>query len=342
MCEFSDVLRRLCEEKPYIQALQKNLLLGNGYSIAACDLFNYKELFEMADFSTMPQVRCIFETYGTINFEYVLEVLGHAERVADCLPPPAQMPTVADCREWLINEFIHTLERVHPDNMFNYGALTCIDEDMYARNGRFLRLFNNIFTLNYDLILYRSILQNNLEGIFKDCFRGYDDGLLVFSPDISCVPHIFYLHGALHLRKSPENMAYKVRYTPHYNLLAKLHDHLQQNIYPILVFEGRDQEKVKTINNDAYLTYINQIFANITGMLVTFGFSFGNNDAHIINSIINSGVSYLLVGAHGNVTSDMQMTLNNILLLANQRHQVGARTCPLTIDIYDTSAVRIW
>lgn len=342
MCEFSDVLRREYEAKPIVRHLKKNLLLGNGYSIAACNLFKYKELFEMADFSTMPQVKCIFEAYGTINFEHVLEVLGHAERVAACLPPPAQGPTVADCRAWLIDEFISTLRRVHPDNMFNYGALTCITEDMYNRNGRFLSLFSNIFTLNYDLILYRSILQNHLEGTFRDCFIGIDGEPLRFSPCLRCEPQLCYLHGALHLRKSPENMAYKVRYTPHNNLLIKLHDDLQHNIYPILVFEGQDEEKVKTINGDAYLTYVNRIFANITGMLVTFGFSFGNNDGHIIGSIINSCVSYLFVGVHGNVTDDMQMKLNNILLLANKKYQAGARRCPLKIDTYDTSAVRIW
>jgi len=58
----------------------KNLLLGNGFSIACWENFNYKSLFQEADFSQRNHIKDIFLNLDTEDFEEVVSSIeiGHS------------------------------------------------------------------------------------------------------------------------------------------------------------------------------------------------------------------------------------------------------------------------
>lgn len=55
--------------------------------------------------------------------------------------------------------------------------------------------------------------------------------------------------------------------------------------YPIFVTAGNADEKLNHIMHNKYLSTCYDNLSNITGSLVTFGFSFSDNDTHIITAI---------------------------------------------------------
>ena len=63
---------------------KKRILLGNGFSIGAHDLFRYGTLYEQALKGGITEhVQALFERYGTANFEEVLHNLNEGRWLAE-------------------------------------------------------------------------------------------------------------------------------------------------------------------------------------------------------------------------------------------------------------------
>ena len=60
---------------------------------------------------------------------------------------------------------------------------------------------------------------------------------------------------------------------------------MENGEYPIFVTAGDDQQKLKHITHNQYLTYCYDSLCEAKGSLVIFGFSFGAHDDHIIDAI---------------------------------------------------------
>ena len=301
---------------------------------------------EKTDFSSIPWVKNIFESYGTNNFELVLEMLGHAEKVNLCSGNQVEAAKDHEAREKLVACFVNTLRFGHPDNMYEVFGRTCINKEQYDKNGAFLKNFSSLFSLNYDLLIYWSMLENQLKNTFRDSFSvfGDDDKKRWFNERYIATTNMWFLHGALHLRTDASGFSYKIVYDDVASILETLESDLNNSVYPVFVFEGTDAEKKYKINSNRYLTIANEAFETINGTLFTYGFSFGNNDKHIRESILKSKISNLYIGILGSEKDNDEIISigNEIERNAYGMHADGKRAYPITIEYYDTSAFSIW
>ena len=134
---------------------QRNILLGNGFSIACDDCFSYDSLFQFSELP--PEIKNIFQELDTKDFELVMnkfrEVTDycyynlHSEAIADLL---------WNYQRVVRNDLIQCISHIHP-------KLSKIVESRKKITLKFLSNFNYIFTLNYDLLLYWLLMYNLVE-----------------------------------------------------------------------------------------------------------------------------------------------------------------------------------
>jgi hypothetical protein len=180
---------------------KRHLLLGNGFSIALKPgIFTYGSLYENADFSAAPHVKSLFEALGTQDFEIVIKHLQDAAKVlAVYLPENVALIKQLRLDAKIIKDALVTaIAKRHPDRPFD------IAKEQYAACRRFLLPFGHIFSLNYDVMLYWTLMQDEVDRLplrHDDGFRHPDD-----EPDAPWVSWqqgqsatVSYLHGALHL-----------------------------------------------------------------------------------------------------------------------------------------------
>src|SRR5690606_13184968 len=143
---------------------------------------------------------------------------------------------------------------------------------------KFLRKFTeengNIFTTNYDLLLYWAIMENQssiksfLNDIqssskkknVKNCldFLSINDGFSKENNKMKWIEgkynqskqNVYYLHGALHLF-AEDNNTYKINRNWNNlfcNLLTQIHSNLDRKTQLLIILEGDSQRKLEAIN----------------------------------------------------------------------------------------------
>jgi Domain of unknown function (DUF4917) len=179
----------------------KHLLLENGFSIALkADIFSYGSLFENADFSSAPQIKALFDALRTQDFEIAIRHLKDAGTVLSIYEPQSRelLQKLGTDAATIKDALVSAIAKRHPDRPYD------IKNEQYAACRSFLQRFNHIFTLNYDVLLYWALMQDEVDQIDlrpDDGFR-HPEG----NPDLPYVSWqeahsstIHYLHGALHL-----------------------------------------------------------------------------------------------------------------------------------------------
>lgn len=316
------------------QGITANLLLANGFSIAANSCFNYGTILSKSDFSSGNEwIRNIFTEYNTNNFEFILEVLSHAKTISKCAGYSDISKKYENARKQLITIFINTLRRIHPWSQEITG-------NQNENNKSFLNNFNQIFTINYDLLLYKSINHNELTDKFKDGFRR-QDGTCFFDEDYDKT-NIWFLHGALHLRSHIDGRVYKITYRGDTGetILEQLRDDVQNGKYPLMVFEGTTEEKQKKINSSQYLMIAHNTFSKISGALFVCGFSFNDNDTHILEKIKKSSITNLCVGIYGDIDSDANNKIKEKCILID--NAIREKRSNFSIDYFDVTSANMW
>jgi Domain of unknown function (DUF4917) len=150
---FTDALEASKETKG-----NRHLLLGNGFSIACRpDSFSYGKLFDEADFKALSiEAASLFALFGTADFERVIEALRASSEVVGLYEgaPGDLIDLLVKDADALKGALAEVLARKHPDNV---GA---IEDREYASARGFLANFDGrIYTVNYDLLLYWTLLQ---------------------------------------------------------------------------------------------------------------------------------------------------------------------------------------
>jgi len=196
--------------------------------------------------------------------------------------------------EKLQHNLIDAVKTLHPEHVFT------ITKEKSETCSSFLNeyLFKDgfVFSTNYDLLLYWVLMRNNSEKaidgfgreLLNDSNEFVPDWEPEYSPDLiwginKDDQSIFYLHGALPLFDTGINVIKEV-YDGEY-LLDNIKRRMNNKEYPIFVTAGNAKEKLQHITHNQYLTYCYDKLCSIDGSLITFGFSFGENDDHIIDAI---------------------------------------------------------
>jgi hypothetical protein len=263
---------------------KNNLLLGNGFSIAFASDFAYSSLRSKAiEYGYLSENdKELFTNFQTNDFELLLRRLRDAAKVNQLLGIDYHTPTrkYQSVQEALIK----TIGHVHPDpNKVSSEQRNCLAVSM--------REFGQVFTTNYDLILYWIMGSTNFVG-FTDYFWS---GSLTFDPFdtdnwYSNRTEVFYLHGALFLFNK-DGMTYKLnRQNQNNNLISRISEEIQGNrALPVFISEGSSEDKENALRRNSYLTFAFNQYRHISKGLTVYGSSLNPlSDGHILKAIVDN------------------------------------------------------
>ena len=123
-------------------------LLGNGFSIAQSGgQFGYSNLLEYSGLEEDSLVRNVFLVLSTVDFEEVMHALEHAATIEEAYGDAQRAKQFQTDADRVRESLIRAVRIVHPGVHFD------IRLEQADRCTTFLRNFEAIFTLNYDLFI---------------------------------------------------------------------------------------------------------------------------------------------------------------------------------------------
>lgn len=273
-----------------------NLLLGNGFSVSYDPkIFSYNAIHEFVKNINDKDLSKILEVIETRNFEVIMQHLDNFAALVEALGgDPKLKQRVEDASTKLKTSLLDAVKAMHPEHVFK------VPEHQSAACANFLKNFLNttghIYSTNYDLLLYWVLMRNGILNHVDGCGREIenDTGEYIAPDDQEWSDliwgknrnkqNVFYLHGALPFFDSGVAVI-KEEYDFYNHLLQKISVRMENGEYPIFVTAGDGQQKLNHITHNQYLTYCYDSLCQAEGSLVTFGFSFGEYDEHIIAAI---------------------------------------------------------
>jgi len=341
---------------------KRHLLVGNGFSIACVpDIFTYRSLFEKANFRNMPEVKELFKTFQTHDFELVINAL---EQSSLTLPAYGkQFVKIAKKMQEHAGKLKEILIKTIAENHPAYPAT--ISDNKYEACARFLSLFMNsenggcIYTINYDLLLYWTVMFGKNKELFdilpNDGFgrdTDFEDGESHVSQYVTWQgetsahgQNIHYLHGALHVFDNGNEVEKYTWIDTGIRLIDQTRAALEQNKFPLFVAEGESKKKMEKILHNGYLYHSYKSFSKImekgsrvSDCLFTYGVSFSDNDNHIFKKIYKGHIRKLFVGLYGDPDSEAnKVIISKIEYLKSKR-----KASDLEVEYYDAESAKVW
>lgn len=342
------------------QFSKRHLLLGNGFSIACrADIFHYESLFNEADFSGAPELENVFNALDTQDFEIAIRSL---ENGAKLLPiysehgelAAAQMLEHADLLKDIL---LQTIAGNHPEGPFD------IDDEKFLGCRKFLNHFIGmdapkgcyVFTLNYDLLLYWSMMNQTDSDAGdsvvlnrRDGFDNDEDNLdadyVVWQGETGAhKPNYYFLHGALHLFDSGSELQKYTWIRSGERLIEQARDAVSNDKFPLFVAEGTSKQKKNKIRHNAYLYQGYKVLTanaeQAKHCFFIFGHSLAKNDDHILMRLARGKFGKLYIGLHGSPESADNQT---IIARANALAAMRKGNYPLELEFFDTQTANVW
>jgi hypothetical protein len=318
---------------------KRHILLGNGFSIACRhDIFAYNALFDRADFSAGgPLTRAAFDALDTTDFEVVMRGLRAGAKLLRAYGPEGRaiaeefMRALAALRSILVT----TIADQHPD------VPSDIPEAQYRACRQFLSNFDCIYTMNYDLLLYWAIMQEELGGSppSDDGFRTPTDGpasYVSWEVENSDGQDVFYLHGALHLFDAGAELQKYTWINTGRRLTEQIRDALEQDFYPLIVAEGESLQKKAKIMHSNYLSRGYRSLPKIGGALLIYGHDLAGNDEHLLRLVDRSRVQRVFVSIFGDPASQENRAIER------RARQFGSARRAIPVTFYDAASAKVW
>lgn len=274
---------------------QKHLLMGNGFSMSYdSEIFSYNALSKFLDELKDETLQQLFQIIKTSNFELLMEQLDNVAQISKIFGADKKVvDKINQATASLKESLISAIKELHPEHVFAVP----VEKSMACATflNAFLSQGGNVFTTNYDLLLYWVLMRNELDnkgdGFGREAEES-DDWIpedeiqwseLRWGKNADS-QSVFYLHGALHLFDAGIDVI-KEEYTNEHVLLENIKARMERKEYPIFVTAGNGAEKLSHIRHNRYLSYCYDSLSSISGSLICFGFSFGEYDEHIIAAI---------------------------------------------------------
>lgn len=324
----------------------RSVLLGNGFSQAYSDKFNYGRLRDVIPASSLnvDPVK-LFDKAGSSDFETVIKHLHNAASILKLYDNSNEtlhslLMQDADTVKQLL---VDCLSEIHPESSFD------IDPGRYESTKKFLAPFGEIFTLNYDLLLYWCSLQASIEPAIPkgDGFRSRDDTLKWETPSSLDGQQVFYLHGAMHFYQDE----YDVNKLRHggpggKRILTQIRDNVQSGRYPLVVTEGSQADKEARIGNSPYLNYCHMRLSKLKGHLFIHGAALSENDQHILEKIASSeGLKHVYVGLFGAANDEhdkIQAAMQGLIRKQKETRRSATDDAELQVRYYPSETAYIW
>lgn len=309
-------------------------------------IFSYNALYDFVSAVDDPTLATIFGVVESTNFELIMKELETFAALLDAFNAESHLQNaISTARKKLKSALIDAIKALHPEHVFSIPELAanaCAD---------FLKAFlstgGQIFTSNYDLLLYWVLMRKQISGAidgFGRTLLNADDNPATDEQEWSALhwgPNrerqcIHYLHGALPLFDTGIEVE-KEEYDTENYLLEKIGSRIDAGAYPIFVTAGDGKEKLTQIMHNRYLTFCYEALSQITGSLVTFGFNFGNYDKHIIQAI-NAAAK------HGRKGSSKLWSIYIGVYCREDRQRIESmeELFKCKVHIYDATTAHVW
>ncbi|TCK45859.1 uncharacterized protein DUF4917 [Leucobacter luti] len=316
------------------------VLLGNGFSIAYDkELFHYESLWSNAVFPFLDR-QLTRETFDSVvettDFETAIRRVRRAAAAVKAYDPTSPLPDrLTEHAQAIADALTTEIMKLHPNSAAE------LSEEKRRNVRQFLSHFCSIFTTNYDLLTYWAITgkSDGLRVPRTDGFGGSPGGPLVWSE--SRKQEVSFLHGALHLfEESSGNGKRLVKVT--FPMVPTIKSHLEDDKRPLVVTEGRSNDKLERVLASDYLKQCHRLFGAASGALFVLGFSFDKNDDHLLDLITSpdSNVTSLYVSIHGKNEHTLQVRERALALAKRRKDRGGDKV--LDIHFYDAKSARIW
>jgi len=315
-------------------AEERSLLMGNGFSIACTQSFDYRKLLHKADFrgqGRSRRMRKLFKGAETSDFETVVRRLEESAATVGLYPNASPLVRRMTKDALVVRHGLAgAVAQVHPRRIGDVGD-TRLDQC-----NTFLQGFSQLFTLNYDALLHWARMRD--PDPFDDGFRRREDRLLHDALDQQ---KVFWLHGALHLREDgwsgDEPATVKATWADNGPLIDYVREAIEDGEYPLVVTEGTWKQKIRTIRRSPYLSWCFERMRATSGTLVTLGWGMKGNDEHIVAAIAGSGVSNFYLGVRpGASTIELaQLKAAGDVLRARSGNRLSVR-------LWDTGTAAVW
>jgi len=307
LLSYDDVLNRTNDNKRF-------LLLGNGFSMSYnYERFSFTSLLESAIDKGLIEkespIYAVFKEFDTKDFEEVVKLLETSVAVLKqygAISEEDEKLILSDSLE-LKKYLVDVITNNHPEK------ITEILDEEFMNSTKFIKEYDKVYTLNYDLLLYwttiklQSFLDDKLiETSTLKIHDGFHDShensteYVVYRND-SMPFEIFFLHGGLHIYDKKSEIIKNTYSRTDKTLKEQTLENLEKDIYPIFVSEGTSEQKYARIIHNAYL---NHCYKSLSGIgrktkddsLIIFGTLIKRNDAHIRQAILKNNVSQIYIG----------------------------------------------
>ncbi|NQU71469.1 MAG: DUF4917 family protein [Rhodospirillales bacterium] len=326
---------------------KRHLLLGNGFSIALKpDIFTYEALYNDANFETVPHAEAIFDALDTRDFESVIKVLVDMSRVLTAYENASEelIGQIERDADFIKTILVNAIARRHPDRPRN------VSEDEYAACRRFLSHFikSKIYTLNYDVLLYWTLMHEDVDDLDLKC----DDGFRAPEDDVdapyvtwqdSHSPSVYFLHGALHLFDAGHELQKYTWSRTDIPIIEQIRAALNEDRFPLFVSEGHSVAKLTKIKHSEYLAKAARSLGSIGHNLFIFGHSMDESDDHILSLIEDSKVTNLFISIYGDAAANGNpKIIQRANQMATKRDEIYRGRKPLSIKFFDAESAEVW
>jgi Domain of unknown function (DUF4917) len=261
----------------------RTLLIGNGASLAIWQGFRYPSLFQRA---SSPEIshrlsrsdQTIFDTLNTTNFERVLTALWTSSVVCSALSLPSDL--ISERYDHIRNALVEAVQSVHVPH-------ASVSVDTFRALQSSLLSYTTVFSTNYDLLLYWSIMHDG-KAVLKDYFWSVDHPIfdVTDTTEYANSRTVLYLHGGLHLVRTPAGHTKKLVADAD-TLLAQFGAGMESGETPLFISEGTVEDKLAAIARSDYLSFAHGRLTRNREPLVVFGHSFSDNDRHLVDAMRN-------------------------------------------------------
>jgi hypothetical protein len=301
-----------------------SVLLGNGFSAR---YFSYSSLLAKADLASDDPIRILFDRLKTVDFERVVKSLEGASEVEMAYGNNAHAEQLIADANRVREALVHAIRGTHPAHREEI-------ESMIPSCVAFLSAFEEVFTLNYDLLLNWVSISN--EARLTDGF-GLGQRRNVFQGPfiVGAYCQTYNLHGGLHLFRSGIDVEKRLAGE------TGVIDSIAQTItvekrFPLYVAEGTSPAKLARIKASNYLSHCYKQLAQSKGSFFVFGHSADPNDAHIYHALFRSKIKHLYFFVY-QPTDEKIRTISGEL--ARYKESAGSK---IDYTFVDSESAHVW
>lgn len=274
-----------------------SFIFGNGLSMAyGGDDFSHDGILNASPIDQ--DLKNLFLNTKEVSIERMINLIrSFSNYYQKIIPESSKM--IADLEnknvENLKSGLINSIKEIHPEDMNQQKA------NNFLKNCDLFKI-KNIFSTNYDLLIYWSINQSGSgKKKYQDGFGGaanHKKGINWYDP---IKQNIFYLHGTIFYFDESSHNDFLLKKTDHANTymrnLHEIEERINAEQFPLVVIEGNHDKKKELISSNKYLDHCYCKLSSLKGPLFTYGISFENDD-HLLEAIDQSSIDEFLIGIY--------------------------------------------